>query len=170
LTSSPCYASTLTYTATLNGASENPPTGSPATGFVVYTLTGDMLTVDLSFTGLTALASAAHIHCCAAVGVNAPVVVPFALFPNTLSGTYTNIFDLSTFAFSGGGSEAALLAAFNNGTAYTNIHNANFPGGEIRGQITPVKSRTTHANLSRLALLGTGALVVLSVIRKKMRV
>src|SRR2546430_11114286 len=49
--------------------------------------------------------------------------------------------DLSTFTFSGGGSEAALIAGFNAGTAYTNIHNAVFPGGEIRGQV--------HAEIGR---------------------
>jgi hypothetical protein len=157
------FASTITYTAMLTGSGENPANASTATGFVTYTLTGDILTMDLTFSGLSAPAAAAHIHCCAPVGVNAPVVVPFSAFPNATSGTYTNTFDLSTFAFSGGGTEAALIAAFNSGNAYTNIHNANFPGGEIRGQITTVPEPGT------LVLLGTGAAGVASAVRRRIR-
>jgi hypothetical protein len=49
----------------------------------------------------------------------------------------------------------------NNGTAYTNIHNAEFPGGEIRGQITPTPEPGT------LLLLGTGAAGMASLVRRR---
>jgi CHRD domain len=129
-------ADPITYIAILNGPGENPPNASPATGTALFTLNGNLLTINISFSGLIGgPASAAHIHCCAGPGANANVWVPFDGFPNATSGTYTNTVDLSTFAFSGGGTEAALIAGMNNATAYTNIHNATFPGGEIRGQI-----------------------------------
>src|SRR5205809_3746984 len=54
------------FQAALNGLQEVPPNASTATGFVTVTLLGDSLTADLSFTGLTNIASAGHLHCCTA--------------------------------------------------------------------------------------------------------
>lgn len=160
----PTFASTITYIAIMNGAGENPPNGSTATGTAFYTLTGDVLTIDITYSGLTGgVASAAHIHCCAPPGVNAPVWVPFNGFPNTTSGHYTNTIDLSTFTFSGGGTESALLAGLSNGTAYTNIHNATFPGGEIRGQIIATPEPGTFL------LLGTGTAAMMTFARRRFR-
>ena len=92
-------------------------------------------------------AAAAHIHSCAGPGVNAGVAVPFTGFPNTTSGTYSNTFDLTqssvyTAAFetaNGGtavGAESALVTALFAGLTYAKIHDAQFPDGEIRGQLT----------------------------------
>lgn len=133
------------YTATLSGASEAPPNASTATGSATLTLTGDSLAVSESFSGLIGgPATAAHIHCCTLPGTNVGVTIPFTGFPAATSGTYNNTFDLTlaavyTSAFltaNGGtaaGAEAALIAGLNAGHAYVNIHDATFPGGEIRG-------------------------------------
>jgi hypothetical protein len=158
----PAFADTISYTAQLSGPGENPPNASPATGTASFLLTGDTLQIHVTFTGLTGgAASAAHIHCCAEPGTNAPVWVPFANFPNTTAGTYDATIDLATFAFGGGGTEAALIAGMNNGTAYTNIHNAVFPGGEIRGQITPTPEPGTFL------LLGTGTVGLIVLLRRR---
>ena len=162
-----CHAATITYTAALTGAAEIPPDVSTATGFATYMLTGDMLTVNLSFSGLSAPATASHIHCCAPAGTATAVVVPFTPFPNATSGTFSNTYDLATFSFSGGGTEAALIAALNTGMAYTNIHDANFPGGEILGQIIPAAAAVPEAG--SLVMLGTGVLGVLAAVRRRMR-
>jgi len=159
----PSFASSLTYTATLSGAAQVPANASKGTGFVTYTLTGDLLTVDLTFTGLSAPAAAAHIHCCAAANANAAVVLPFAGFPGAAFGTYMNTLNLSTFAFGGGLSEAQLIAGLNDGMTYTNIHDANFPGGEIRGQITP----SAVPEPGSLVLLATGTLGVTGAVRRR---
>jgi hypothetical protein len=158
----PAAADTINYTASMNGANEVPPNASTATGFATLSLDGDLLGIHIEYAGLIGgNPAAAHIHCCAPPGTNAPVWVPFAGFPTTTSGTYDLTIDLSTFTFSGGGSEAALIAGLNNGTAYTNIHNATFPGGEIRGQIEATPEPGT------LLLLGTGAAGMISLIRRR---
>ena len=159
----PAFASTITYIAILTGAGENPPNASTATGTAFFTLTGDILTIDVTYSGLIGgPAAAAHIHCCAAPGTNANVWVPFTGFPSATSGTYTNTIDLSTFAFSGGGTEAALIAGLSNGTAYANIHNAQFGGGEIRGQIIATPEPGTFL------LLGTGTAAMMSLLRRRL--
>src|SRR5262245_42108348 len=76
-TYSPALHAEIVYTANLNGANEVPPTNSTATGFAALTLVGDLLKVDLTFLGLIAPASAAHIHCCTPPGMNAIIAIPF---------------------------------------------------------------------------------------------
>ena len=97
------------------------------------------------FSGLIGgFATGAHIHCCAPIGTNAGVAVPFTGFPNVAAGSYMNTFDLtltstynSTFLTASGGTaaaaETALINGLNSFQAYANIHDATFPGGEIRG-------------------------------------
>lgn len=162
------------YLTTLRGANEVPPNGSPGTGSATVTLNGDMLSVNEIFSGLTAPASAAHIHCCAPPGVNAVVAVPFPGFPAATSGTYSQAFDLTllsaynvAFVTANGGTaasaEAALIAGLNAGLTYANIHNANFPGGEIRGQLQAIPEPATAG----LLLLGLTPIVAMTRKRAK---
>lgn len=171
----PVGANTITYTAIMTGANEVPPTGSSATGLASLSLTGDLLTVDVVFSGLTGgTASAAHIHCCALPGNNAPVAIPFTSFPSATSGSYTNTFDLtlastytSAFITAEGGTvadaEAAILVALNDNQTYTNIHNATFPGGEIRGWIIATPEPNS------LWLLCTGIAGTLGTVIRRLR-
>ena len=164
-------AAATIYVTNLSGGNEVPPNGSTGTGNVVVSLTGDLLTVNEVFSGLTVAASAAHIHCCGPAGVSVGVAVPFVGFPTTTSGTYTRTFDLTlastyTAGFvtaSGGtaaGAEAALIVGLNGGQTYANIHNPTYPGGEIRGQLAaaPVPEPTT-AGLMLLGLAPLGMLL-----------
>jgi hypothetical protein len=143
----------IVYSGVLTGAAESPGNASPGSGIAVvsYDAAAHMLTVQITFAGLTGTTAASHIHCCTAVpAMNSAGVATqlptFASFPlGVTSGTYAMTFDLTMTASwnpsfvttSGGGTvagaEAALAAGLGNGTAYLNIHSSTFPGGEIRG-------------------------------------
>lgn len=118
------------YSATLNAAQEGGVDNSLATGFgtVVLNDTMDQITVNETWDGLTAPATASHIHTGAA-GTNGPVTFPFAGVPSATAGSIPE----QSFAIN-----AAQLASLNGGNMYFNIHTRTFPGGEIRGQIAPV--------------------------------
>lgn len=152
------HAMPITFTAALSGAAENPPNVSPGTGFatVVYDNETHLLSVDVSFSGLVAGTTAAHIHCCAAPPANSIPATPTPTFPDfplgVMEGTYDMTFDLtdpSSFssAFIGGGTaaeaEAALAAGLLAGEAYLNIHTTAFSGGEIRGFLRTVPEPQT---------------------------
>src|SRR5438270_4351177 len=156
----------MTFVGNLSGANEVPPVNSPGTGLATIILdpTAQTLQVNATFSGLTSLDQAAHIHCCAPLGTNAGVATTVPAFPgfplNVLSGTYTSaVFDLTqpliynpAFVTAQGGllqAENALINGIENGLTYFNIHTINFPGGEIRGQLFPAPEPAS------LALLGS---------------
>ena len=108
---------------------------STATGNVVgsYSAVGNVLGIKVTYAGLSANATGAHIHR-APAGVNGPVIIDFSSLGFTFgarSGTFSKVIPLTP-------AQAADLLA---GNLYVNIHNANFPGGEIRAQLNaPVTS------------------------------
>ena len=122
-------AQVSTYTALLTGANETPNPADPdGVGFVVITL--DPGAGTISFTAYAqniAAPTASHIHRGAA-GVTGPVVIPFNKPFNSgvSSDTLTGI---------AAGLMTDIIA--NPPGFYFNIHNADFPGGAIRGQLRP---------------------------------
>lgn len=141
------HAVTFEYTATLSGAAENPPNAGTGTGVGLFTLDGTTFTYDVSYSGLTAAPSAAHIHGPAGVEANAGVVFGI-LADGTLtasSGRYFGTAELTP----------TQVTQLNDGLWYVNIHNANFPGGAVRGQVTVVPEPSTMV----LAVLGAGGLL-----------
>jgi hypothetical protein len=119
--------------ADLNGAQENPPVATAATGkgTVVISADGSTITYLVTYSGLSGTANAAHIHT-GAVGANGGVILPLTVGPSPMSGTLT----AANFTASGSVTTfAQAVAAIQAGTTYFNIHTTANPGGEIRGQI-----------------------------------
>jgi hypothetical protein len=162
------HATPITFTFSLGGTNEVPPTPSPATGTATIVLdpTAQTLQLDVEFANLSSPDVAAHIHCCAPPGTNAPVATTLPAFPGfplgVTSGTYVSpVFDLTqpliynpAFISSNGTlaqAELALITGLETGNTYLNIHTVNFPGGEIRGIVANAVSEP-----AMLALLGLG--------------
>lgn len=174
------HAAILTYSSTLSGLNEVPPNGSPAIGQTTVLIDDvtNMMTVNASFSNLTAATTASHIHCCtvapstgtAGVATSLPTFPAFPL--GVTSGSYTETFDLlnlatynQSFVTLNGGSAAsarlAFLGGLASGRAYLNIHTSNFPAGEIRGFLTPVPEPGS------IALIGLGALGLAGLRRRR---
>lgn len=126
---SDAFAQSPEYKAELIGASEVPPTPSPASGEVSLTLEPESRIVSwvAKFGGLSGPATAAHFHGPAAAGANAPPII--AVPSGLLSSPSIGVATLS----------AAQVDDLEAGKIYFNIHTAAHPGGEIRGQLLPVK-------------------------------
>jgi hypothetical protein len=126
------------------------------TGTVSVTLSGTTLSLSGSYSGLTTAMTAGHIHGPGGVPTNAPVIydlVGNGILSGTTSGTYNGSFNLISNPV-GYTTTAQQIADLNSGYWYLNIHDSTFPGGEIRGQITPVPEPSALA----LTGLGTAAL------------
>jgi len=160
----PAQAAVIDFSAVLLGSSEVPPNASTATGtaHVVLNDTTGLLSITETFTGLSGGASGAHIHCCVPPGTNAPIQLPFTLadgFPlGATSGTFSHTYDLSTALLLAGSvtTEAAFITGLEAGLAYVNIHDANFPGGEIRGQLVPTVPEPSTWAMMILGFAGIG--------------
>jgi len=99
------------------------PTGSGSTGWGVFSIDTVNDTLTYHIVHNLAAETAAHIHGTVAHGANAGVLHALpAGSPKIGSWNYP----------------AALEADLLRGMAYVNIHSAAFPGGEIRGQVSPI--------------------------------
>jgi hypothetical protein len=114
--------------AVLLPGSETPPHATAATGSAHITVNPGHAEVcwDITFANLSAPATAAHIHI-APPGVPGPIVIPTPV-PSVISGTGSGCTVVAE----------TLAHALNEHPAdyYVNVHDAVFPGGEIRGQLS----------------------------------
>ena len=127
---------TVRLRADLAARNEVPANASPARGNVTAELdTGTrMLTWRVEYEGLSGPSTMMHFHGPAEAGANAGVVVPIPSSPADTSIV---------------GGQATLtpeqMADLLAGKWYANIHTAQNPGGEIRGQVTRVRARARAA-------------------------
>ena len=111
----------------LSSAQESFVNLSPAFGSanVSYDKSTRKLTFLITYNNLTGNPTMGHIHASAPRGRNASVLIPFTNLPAANSGTIIGTADIAQ------DQEEDLL----NGLFYINLHTAQNPGGEIRGQI-----------------------------------
>ncbi|MFG2001840.1 CHRD domain-containing protein [Spirillospora sp. NPDC048911] len=139
------------FAARMSGANEVPAPGGPAVGDQdgsatgIVRVQGDRVTFALSHRNIGA-PTLAHIHQGRA-GANGPVKV--GLFASALPATVTAAAGSTTVE------DRAVADAIraNPSGFYFNVHTAEFPGGAVRGQLTPLGGR-----LDVLQLLKGGGL------------
>jgi hypothetical protein len=118
----------VTLQATLTGPAEVPDPGDPdGTGTAEIELNDDDNEVcwDITVANILLPASAAHIHA-AAAGVPGGVVV--TLSAPTAAGTASDCVDVADDLVDD------IIAS--PSSFYVNVHNADFPGGAVRGQLS----------------------------------
>ncbi len=125
LASGIAFADTVKLTANLEPSSEVPPTTSTGSGKLdaEFDTSSKVLKWTISYQGLTGPATAAHFHGPAAVGSNAPPVIPIP--KDKLASPITGAKTLTE-------TDANDLMA---GKWYFNVHTKANPSGEIRGQV-----------------------------------
>lgn len=137
-----------TFSATLSGKDEVPPTESSANGTAKFVVNSDASEVSfwVNTAGLKKIIGA-HIHS-GATGENGEVVVALAKEESAedqdnpeiqLTGNVTK----GDLAGPLEGKEISdLVSLMNNGSAYVNVHTEIYPDGAIRGQISSGEPET----------------------------
>lgn len=110
-----------------SGAQEVPAVNTPGTGTLTgtYDTTSKSLIYTINWTGISGEATVAHFHGPAAPGENAPPMQDIQITTNGTAGTAADTITAS----------AELHTALIAGNVYYNIHTADYPAGEIRGQV-----------------------------------
>ncbi|HYV56147.1 MAG TPA: CHRD domain-containing protein [Candidatus Nitrosopolaris sp.] len=128
----PAHAASKNFVALMNGGQETPPTTSNSFGVAFFTFdskTGQLCyrVTYMHLDGGQEVAS--HIHGPAVPGQSANVLVGLAESGSPKNNCITP--DATTLK--------TLKKALPKGQLYINVHSAQNPGGEIRGQILPTK-------------------------------
>lgn len=131
----PIGTTTVTYRSTMNGGNERPTAvNTEATGTATYSLSGNTLNYTVTAQNLSGPATGAHIHVGNATEAGA-IIFPFNHASIATGTIASGSINLTGSIIAGGISGDSLRVLLNNGNAYTNVHTALNPGGEIRGQI-----------------------------------
>ena len=168
----PSQAAIMKWDAILSGSQEIPANASTATGsgWVQFDDATNELSLSVQWDGLTGPAVQAHIHCCVTVPPgNVAIAIDLWLpgDPRPATGLYEANYYLDLenpfrASFVDGGTVfsamQALIAAMDagGGRAYFNIHTAEFPPGEIRGNLAVPEPATLPLLIGGLGLVWAG--------------
>jgi hypothetical protein len=124
----PALAAVQHYMATMSPGDEVPPKTTTGTGTAeaAYDTSTHTLTYTVTFSGLSGPATMAHFHGPAKSGANAGVVEKLGMNPSSPIKGSVELTD----------EQAKQLAS---GLWYVNVHTAQNPKGELRGQMEPAK-------------------------------
>ena len=139
------HAASEMFSAKLLGDNEVPPNNTAGTVTFQMQIDTTTITFTLTFSGLSGAPSVAHLHF-APTNVAGGVMIFLcgggnqpacpAATSGTITGTITsaNVTGLMAQGIAAGDLTSA-LEAVREGLSYANMHTANFPAGEIRGQV-----------------------------------
>jgi len=158
------HAAKYPYKGQLSGQNEVPPVETSATGEAEFTVPANgSMKYRVNITGLSN-ATAAHIHS-GAEGQNGDIVVDLLNTPTSKSKdtAYGMIFrgNFSDSSLKGpmqGKTIDDLAAAMDSGQTYVNVHSAEHPDGEIRGQLSNVDKAAAGSTNSTNATVGFSTL------------
>jgi hypothetical protein len=138
------------YTCVIDPQQEGGGGGRSGSGSGTLSLSNTVLTINISFSGLSGTSTVDHIHGPAPAGT--PANVLYHLTPITTVGSTagTIIGSVTLVNGTGGYTLAQQLSQLNSNLWYVNIHTTLFPPGEIRGQI--IVSNTPPVVKNPLAL------------------
>ena len=154
------------FAATLSGAGEVPPGDPDGTGSASVVLRGQQLCWSVTISGVAPV-TAGHIHR-GGEGVAGPVVVPLLDEPDGLPTEERYSSEETCID-----ADAAVLDEIrgNPGGFYVNFHNAEFPGGAVRGQLAagtlPFTGTTTDEMALTAALLVGAGVALVGVARRR---
>lgn len=152
-----------TFSATLSGNEEIPPTQSSATGWARFQTNenGTQVSYSVNLTGLNEI-TGAHIHNGSA-GQNGDIVVSLSGQQAAENGNNATISlkgNITQDSLQGpleGKEFSEVVSLMSDGTVYVNVHTAEFQNGEIRGQIvsglpeSEINMTSTTSNITLLA-------------------
>jgi len=122
----------MPLTAWISGLNERPtPLTNSAAGLGLFSLEGNQLAFNITYSGLSGTATAAHIHGPASSSASTGVQIDLGKFhagPFATSGAFSGVVTLTDV-------QRTMVA---NGQSYFNIHTGANPGGEARGQLVSV--------------------------------
>jgi len=152
--------SALPLSASLTGAAEKPnPVTTPGTGIASFRIEGNNLHFEVRYKDLTSVATDAHIHGPANSTDNAAPIIflaSYSIGPLGTGGALAGTVELT----------AQQKTMILDGQTYINIHTANNPGGEIRGQVGTVLMNATINGAQEVPVVttsGTGSSTLLLV-------
>ncbi len=160
-------AATFAFSSILTGGQETPPVPTSALGSASSLLIGTpnewTFESTIKYANLSGSPAAGHIHE-GFRGVAGDIEHELASLPQSTSGTIEDVW--SSSEIESPAERADTFEDFFAGEYYFNLHTANFPAGEIRGQIEPVPEPSSVLGTLAFGALGAGSLLIK---RKKLK-
>ncbi|MGB7956529.1 MAG: CHRD domain-containing protein [Candidatus Nitrosopolaris sp.] len=160
ITTNTAFAQQQHFTAKLSGANEVPPLTSKSSGIATFDLNpaGTQMKYTLNATNIDKVI-AAHIHMGKSTD-NGPIVVNLFI-PSKATGKVdgtlvrSSINSTSLIGLLKGKLMTDLIKSIDGGQAYVNVHTAQNPPGEVRGQISSGNATSASASASTATAAST---------------